>query len=91
MKLKEAIAIVKEFMGSYTGNHGEAIRTLVAAIENNKLVISKKTVLEGICVDCKEKVEVKNNDICPKCGSDHIRLTSTNYLICHKCAHMWDI
>jgi len=40
MNLEEAISTVREFMGSYTGNHGDAMRIIVAEVERRKTVRS---------------------------------------------------
>jgi hypothetical protein len=44
MDLKVAVKTVKEFMGSYCGDHGEAMRTIVADVERRKTVHTKRAV-----------------------------------------------
>jgi hypothetical protein len=56
MTIKEAVSVVKEFMGSYTGTHGCAMRTIVADVERRCCTVrSKWSAKQTKYARCKQK------------------------------------
>jgi len=70
MDLKIAVKIVREFMGSYCGEHGEAMRAIVADVERRKTVrrgrpCNKPSVKS--CATCENIKFDSPGDFCINC------------------------